>query len=107
MTRPHFLNPKYILLIVLISVFIAFAFFANEARKEVYFLCGNFKQGISIESVERQLATISLSSYQVELGDQGKRIVHSSWLNFNSIGCTIEFDEQDRATTVTYISFTR
>ena len=107
MTRTHFLSPKYILLIVLISAFIVFAFFANEARKEVYFLCGNFKQGTSIENIERQLATITLSSYQVELGNQGKRIVHSSWLNFHSICCTIEFDEKDRATMVAYTSFTR
>ncbi|REL35173.1 hypothetical protein [Thalassotalea euphylliae] len=107
MTRARFLNPKYILLIVVISAFIVFACFANEARKEVYFLCGNVNQGTSISSIERQLATITLSSYQIELGDQGKRIVHSSWLNFHSISCTIEFDEQDRATMVAYTSFTR
>jgi hypothetical protein len=43
-----------------------YAFFALSARNEIYYLCGNFKSGVSYSSVVRQLDTANLSDYKVE-----------------------------------------
>ena len=37
-----------------------YLFFALAARDEIYYLCGNFKEGVSYESVLRQLDTATL-----------------------------------------------
>ena len=95
-------NTKLIVTLVIVVVCLLFAFYSNEARKEVYFLCGNFHQGTSIESVERQLATSTLSSYQTEFSEQGKRVVHSSWLNFHLFSCNIEFNQEDKVKLASY-----
>jgi hypothetical protein len=37
----------------------------NEARKEVYYLCGNFSAGTAYKEVIRQLDTATLAEYSV------------------------------------------
>ena len=45
---------------------LVFVFYANEARKEIYYLCGNFTTGTTYSSVIRRLDTINLSEYKVD-----------------------------------------
>lgn len=80
----------------------AFGFYSNEARKEVYFLCGNYGAGDSLEDVVKQLNTINLSEYTVENLEQGKRITHSSKLNFHLISCSIQFAPEEKVVAVSY-----
>lgn len=80
-------------------------FYCNEARKEVYFLCGNFKQGVSYSSVIRQLDTIHLSVYTIKILPQGKRIVHSSWLNLHQVKCNTNFNNDDLVVSAFYETF--
>ena len=51
------------------------AFFWNEARNEVVYLCGNFTEGVSGRSVLTQLDTAELSEYRVMETAGGTRIV--------------------------------
>lgn len=81
---------------------LVFAFFANEARKEVYYLCGNFSKGTAYSSVIRQLDTVNLSEYKVEKMQQGKRVIHSSVLHFYLLNCDIEFNPQEKVVSVSY-----
>lgn len=66
--------------------------FANEAYKEVYYLCGNFKPGVTYESLVKQLDTAELSSYTIAQTTSGERVVLSSQLNLNYFHCTIDVD---------------
>ncbi|WP_133471220.1 hypothetical protein [Paraglaciecola marina] len=79
-------------------------FYSNEARKEVYFLCGNFTQGVSYLSVTKQLDTTHLSTYTIEKLQLGKRIVHSSWLNLHLVKCNINFNNNDLVVSAFYES---
>ena len=89
--------------LVFVSLFFAvYALAGIMARDEIYYLCGNFKQGVSYLSVVRQLGTSSLSDYLREDGETGVRIVHSSALHFHSIKCTIRFDFNQGVTRSVY-----
>ncbi|MEO9944139.1 MAG: hypothetical protein ABJH28_03315 [Paraglaciecola sp.] len=77
-------------------------FYSNEARKEVYYLCGNFTQGVSYPSVIKQLDTTHLSAYTIENLQLGKRIVHSSWLNLHLVKCNINFNNNDLVVSAFY-----
>ncbi|KUM51546.1 hypothetical protein AR688_00380 [Rheinheimera sp. EpRS3] len=93
---------KFIAAAITISGLLVFGFFANEARKEVYYLCGNFSKGTVYSSVIRQLNTVNLSEYRVENLPQGKRIIHSSVLHFHLLSCDIEFNQQEKVISVLY-----
>lgn len=85
------------------TLFIAtYAFFALEARKEIYYLCGNFKEGVSYSSVVRQLETSDLSVYTIEEHEEGKRITHSSMLHLNLLHCEINFDNDEQVSRAIY-----
>ncbi len=71
---------------------LTYGFIINKARNEVYYLCGNFAEGVPYSSVTRQLDTITLSDYTVQETDLGTRIIHSSPVNSRLVSCTIEFD---------------
>ena len=60
------LKLKLIASVISILGLLVFGFFASEARKEVYYLCGNFNKGTAYSSVIRQLNTVNLSEYKVE-----------------------------------------
>ncbi len=77
-------------------------FYANEARKEVYFLCSNFTSGISYTSVIGQLDTANLSDYKVIAAPEGKRLEFSSRLNLRIVQCTIEFDRHNKVVSALY-----
>ena len=79
-----------------------YVFFALSARNEIYYLCGNFKSGISYSSVVRQLDTTNLSNYKIEKSEQGKRVIHSSALHLNLVRCEITFDEDEKVSHAIY-----
>ena len=81
------------LLLLLLGIY---GFFALSARNEIYYLCGNFKSGVSYSSVVRQLDTASLSDYKIEKSEQGKRVTHSSALHLNLVRCEIIFAEDEK-----------
>ena len=90
-------RTRYTIAVTAIGVLLlgVYTFFALAARDEIYYLCGNFKAGVSYSSVLRQLETVSLSAYRVENSEQGERVIHSSALHRNLLRCEITFD-QDR-----------
>ena len=79
-----------------------YLFFALAARDEIYYLCGNFKEGVSYTSVLRQLDTVTLSTYEVERSEQVKRVVHSSALHFNLLRCEIAFAQDEKLSWASY-----
>lgn len=79
-----------------------FVFYANEARKEINFLCGNFITGTDYASVISQLDTANLSSYKVHTNLELTKIVFSSQLHFHYVSCTIDFDNTDRVVTAEF-----
>ena len=87
------------LLLFLIGIYV---FFALSARNEIYYLCGNFKSGVSYSSVVRQLDTANLSDYKIEKSEQGKRVTHTSALHLNLIRCEIIFTEDEKVSHAIY-----
>ena len=95
------LHSAVIIAISLLSIGV-YVFFALAARDEIYYLCGNFKEGVSYTSVLRQLDTVTLSTYEVERSEQGKRVIHSSALHFNLLRCEIAFAQDERVSWASY-----
>ena len=87
---------KPLLVGLLLLVLGIYAFFALSARNEIYYLCGNFKSGVSYSSVVRQLDTANLSDYKIEKSEQGKSVTHSSALHLNLVRCEIIFAEDEK-----------
>lgn len=85
-------KPVIIAVLISLVALAMFAFVFNEARKEVYYLCGNFKEGVQLESVIRQLSTANFSGFSQYDLDSGTRIVQSSALNFHLFRCSIELN---------------
>ncbi|MDX1586194.1 MAG: hypothetical protein R3222_05600 [Balneolaceae bacterium] len=83
---------KIFLWIALIAFIAVAGFYWNEARKEVVFLCSNFKAGVTEESVLRQLDTGNFLRYHSENLPDGKRIVVESPYSLYMYTCTIDFD---------------
>jgi hypothetical protein len=80
------------LVALIISVCLVGTFFWNEARKEIVFLCGNFKPGTTQESVLRQLKTGELLRYRTKNMQFGKRITVESVYNLYMNRCIIDMD---------------
>ena len=87
------------LLLLLVGVY---TFFALSARNEIYYLCGNFKSGVSYSSVVRQLNTANLSDYKIEKSEQGKGVTYSSALHLNLVRCEITFAEDEKVSHAIY-----
>lgn len=85
-------NKLLVRLVVWIIVFLVVvvaAFFWNEARKEIVYLCGNFISGVEESSVRRQLDTANLLSYRTEETATGRQIVAQSLFNLNRHQCVV------------------
>jgi len=92
-------NRIYIVIsALLVLVVVTIAAYSNEARKEIYFLCGNFSNGVSEASVLKQLNTVSLSQFKVVETTSGKRIELESAINFGLYQCIIELDSDGNVT---------
>ena len=95
---------KTVLLLAGLFLFVVgtYAFFALSARSEIYFLCGNFKSGVSYSSVVRQLDTANLSDYKIETSEQGKRVTFSSALHLHVVRCEITFAQDETVSHAIY-----
>ena len=94
------LKPLFVgLLLFLLGIYV---FFALSARNEIYYLCGNFKSGVSYSSVVRQLDTANLSDYKIEKSEQGKQVTHSSAIHLNLVRCAITFAEDEKVSHAIY-----
>ena len=93
---------KPLVICLLLLLLVIYAFFALSARNEIYYLCGNFKSGVSYSSVVRQLETANLSDYKVEKSEQGKRVTYSSALHLNLVRCEITFAEDEKVSHMIY-----
>ena len=93
---------KQLLVGLILFLLAIYVFFALSARNEIYYLCGNFKSGVSYSSVVRQLDTTNLSNYKIEKSEQGKRVIHSSALHLNLVRCEITFDEDEKVSHAIY-----
>ena len=89
---------KIIPALTLMIALVVTAFYWNEARKEIVFLCGNFGKGVSEQNVLRQLETGNFLRYRSERMPSGNRIVVDSAYNFGVYKCTIDFDTTGRVT---------
>ena len=93
---------KQLLVSLILFLLAIYVFFALLARNEIYYLCGNFKLGVSYSSVVRQLDTANLSDYKIEKSEQGKRVTHSSALHLNLVRCEITFAEDEKVSHAIY-----
>ena len=82
---------KIILPLTVIAALVA-GFYWNEARKEIQFLCENFEQGVTEQSVIRQLETGHFMRYHSEMISSGKRIIVDSAYNLSIYKCIIDVD---------------
>jgi len=82
--------------VLLMLVGIAGGMYWNEARKEVIYLCGNFSEGVGLDSVRRQLDTGTFLRYAEHPTTAGKRIVVDSHLTRGIYRCVIDLDRSNR-----------
>ncbi|RDV29311.1 hypothetical protein DXV75_02340 [Alteromonas aestuariivivens] len=73
-------------------VIVSTAFFWNEARNEIKYLCKNFVPGISMNNVAEQLQTAQHATYSLTQTSKGTSIVFSSPIHFHFYKCVIELD---------------
>ncbi|QSX32304.1 hypothetical protein JYB87_11010 [Shewanella avicenniae] len=102
MQGKHWQVIKITALALLLIALMVYGFLANEARKEVRFLCGNFSTGVSHTSVIRQLNTANFADYRETASEQGSRIMFSSPINFRYFRCYIELDQYGDVTHADY-----
>lgn len=96
------LKLKFTVAVISLISLLVLAFYANEARKEIYYLCANFSTGTSYLSVIRQLETTNLSGYKVEDIPQGKLVTHSSKIHLHLVSCRITFNAQQQVVAASY-----
>lgn len=85
-------------LMLLLAVVVA-VFVWDEARKEVVFLCGNFKPGMDEANVLGQLQTANL--LRIERRPSPRHIHVDSAYNFGMYRCLVETDEDRTVVSVT------
>ena len=71
---------------------VTYIFFAWAARNEIFYLCGNFKEGVSYANVVRQMETSNLSVLATETSDFTPYISQASPLHLYILECRVEFD---------------
>ncbi|MCC2614918.1 hypothetical protein LJ739_01525 [Aestuariibacter halophilus] len=74
----------------------------NEARKEVFYLCGNMQPGMTLQGVTAQLDTVTWSGYQAQTSDNAQRIVLTSRWLLNLKRCVITLDSDNQVGSVEY-----
>ncbi|MGS2721502.1 hypothetical protein [Paraglaciecola aestuariivivens] len=80
-----------------------YAFIWESARKEVFYLCGNFSSGVKQASVIKQLDTANLAEYSQQSTETGSIITFSSKFNVNLFQCVIELDTNNQVVQATYL----
>ena len=67
--------------------------YANEAAKEVRILCGLFKPGNTLASVEQILGTANLLHVETAMSKGYRHLEISSWYNFRMTGCSVKIED--------------
>ncbi len=68
-------------------------FLWQEARKEIFYLCGNFSRGDNLTSVTAQLQTGHYLNYDLIEKPTGTKLVATSKLPLQNYQCSIVFDK--------------
>ena len=76
---------------------VTYIVFAWAARNEIFYLCGNFKKGISYASVVRQMETSNLSVHLTEELERETHIHQTSVLHLHLLQCRVEFDQEQQS----------
>ncbi|MBT0587632.1 hypothetical protein [Alteromonas oceanisediminis] len=93
---------KVLVALLFTAGLIAYAVFWNEGRKEVFYLCGNFAEGTSYASVDRQLKTANrLTIEKSVLGTQISLRFYSK-IRPSLHQCRLRFDRNDKVLSRTY-----
>ena len=71
---------------------VTYIVFAWAARNEIFYLCGNFKEGVSYASVVRQMETSNMSVLVTKTSDFTPYISQASPLHLYLLECRVEFD---------------
>lgn len=79
-----------------VIVIAAAVFVWDQSRMEIVYLCGNFTEGVTKQSVARQLNTGQFLRYRDEQLPSGSSITVDSAYTLNIYRCVIEFDTRDR-----------
>ncbi|MEW9797462.1 hypothetical protein [Alteromonas sp. CYL-A6] len=85
-----------ILAVAAVALLIALSVMWTEAKKEVIYLCGNFTQGVSRDSVITQLDTANFLTYQSQVMAVGSMMIVRSPLHLDNLHCRIHFTRGDR-----------
>ncbi len=85
---------KSALLLLAILLVVIGGIYLNEARKEVYYLCGNFSEGTRKVDVIRQLKTGTFLHYTDHITAMGSQLYVDSNISLQLATCTITFDQQ-------------
>ncbi|HKI74886.1 MAG TPA: hypothetical protein VJ998_09595 [Pseudomonadales bacterium] len=67
--------------------------YTNEAEKEVRILCSLFKPGITLDEVERILATANLLHVQAARSNGHHHLEVTSWYNLKLTSCTVLIED--------------
>jgi hypothetical protein len=86
---------QYLTITLLATCLTVYIVLWNAARDEVYYLCGNFSEGVELGSVISQLETANLSSYVKTEDKFGLKIIFSSKVNFSVYQYSIEIDKNN------------
>jgi hypothetical protein len=93
---------QYSIVFILVTCLTVYIVLWNIARDEIYYLCGNFSEGVELASVISQLETANLSSYVKTEDKFGLKISFSSKLNFSIYQCSIEIDKNGEVIEATF-----
>jgi len=93
---------QYSIVFILVTCLTVYIVLWNIARDEIYYLCGNFSEGVELASVISQLETANLSSYVKTEDKFGSKISFSSKLNFSIYQCSIEIDKNGEVIEATF-----
>ena len=76
---------------------VTYIVFAWAARNEIFYLCGNFKEGVSYASVVRQMETSNLSVHLTEELERQTHIYQTSMLHLHLLQCRVEVDRDQQS----------
>ena len=85
-------NKKFLFSAAGVCLTVTYIVVAWAARNEIFYLCRNFKEGVSYASVVRQMETSNLSVLATETSDFTPYISQASPLHLYLLECRVEFD---------------
>ena len=90
-------NKKFLFSAAGVCLTVTYIVVAWAARNEIFYLCGNFTEGVSYASVVRQMETSNLSVHLTEELEGKTHIYQTSVLHLHLLHCRVEFDRDQRS----------